>query len=129
MRKMEVIAAATKSACDAGAHDHPLVSKAHGLIETLFTKRNKLHDATERSDAWKPAGFVAEVQAAWQRPKELHLMHETMKLAVEPPPLPESEASYGFSRLPLDSTRSALQLWVDLPPTIGKGTRHGNLGG
>lgn len=79
MRKMEVIAAATKSACDAGVHDHPLISKAHGLIETLYMKRSKVHEATERA--------------------ELHLMHETMQLAVEPPPLPESESSYGFARL------------------------------
>ena len=28
-------------------------------------------------------------------------MHETLQLAVEPPPLPESESSYGFARLPL----------------------------
>ena len=33
-------------------------------------------------------------------PEELHFMHETMQLAVEPPPLPESESSYGFARLP-----------------------------
>ena len=33
------------------AEDHPLISKAHGLIETLHTKRNQVHEATERSDA------------------------------------------------------------------------------
>ena len=31
--------------------------------------------------------------------QELHLMHDTMKLAVEPPPLPEMETSHGFARL------------------------------
>ena len=90
MRKMEVIATATKSACDAGVHDHPLISKAHGLIETLHTKRNKVHEATERS--------------------ELHLMHKTMKLAVDPPPLPESEASHGFSRLRALRKKEQIQL-------------------
>lgn len=90
MRKMEVIAHATKSACDAGVHDHPLVNKAHGLIETLHTKRNKIQAATDRS--------------------ELHLMHDTMKLAVEPPPLPEMETSHGFARLRALRKKEQIQL-------------------
>ena len=32
--------------------DHPLISKAHSLIETLYMKRNKVHEATERADPW-----------------------------------------------------------------------------
>lgn len=46
----------TMAQVDLPPEDHPLISKAHGLIETLYMKRSKVHEATERADAW-PAVF------------------------------------------------------------------------
>lgn len=42
------------------AEDHPLISKAHGLIEILHTKRNKVQEATERSDARRTDVYNAQ---------------------------------------------------------------------
>ena len=56
------------------AEDHPLISKAHGLIETLHTKRNKVHEATERSDARRTDFFYrTEIHGVKSTKKYLQL--------------------------------------------------------
>ncbi|CAJ1395151.1 unnamed protein product [Effrenium voratum] len=94
MRKLEVIAHCTKQACDAGAHDHPLVTRAHGLLEVLQTKRDRLGAASDRA--------------------ELHLLNETLDLAVAAPALPDSETSAAFGKLRALRKKEQIQLAAGL---------------
>ena len=76
----------------------------HWRVVSLYTL---LHKALKCRVIVSLGFLIARVLSLELHPthKELHLMHKTMKLAVDPPPLPESEASYGFARLLLGLQR------------------------